>query len=79
MSQLKEQDKTPEQLSEVEIGNLSLKEFRIMRVTMMQDLGKRKKERKKKEKKEKRREEKKRKEKKKEKKRKKKRKKTGNS
>ena len=41
MSQLKEQDKTPEQLSEVEIGNLSLKEFRIMRVTMMQDLGKR--------------------------------------
>ena len=31
MSQMKEQDKTPEeQLTEVEIGNLSEKEFRVM-------------------------------------------------
>ena len=37
-----EQDKTPEkQLNEVEIGNLSEKEFRIMIVKMIQDLGKR--------------------------------------
>ena len=40
--QMKEQDKTPEkQLSEVEIGNLQEKEFRIMIVKMIQDLGKR--------------------------------------
>ena len=39
---MKEQDKTPEkQLSEVEIGNLPEKEFRIMTVKMIQDLGKR--------------------------------------
>ena len=39
---MKGQDKTPEkQLSEVEIGNLPEKEFRIMRVTIIQDLGKR--------------------------------------
>ena len=39
---MKEQDKTPqEQLSEVEIGNLPIKEFRVMRVKMIQDLGKR--------------------------------------
>ena len=38
----KEQDKTPEkQLNEVEIGNLPEKEFRIMIVKMIQDLGKR--------------------------------------
>ena len=38
---MKEQDKTPEkQLSEVEIGNLLEKEFRIMIVKMIQDLGK---------------------------------------
>ena len=39
---MKEQDKTPEkQLNEVEIGNLPDKEFRIMIVKMIQDLGKR--------------------------------------
>ena len=41
MYQMKEQDKTPEkQLNEVEIGKLPEKEFRIMRVKMIQDLGK---------------------------------------
>ena len=41
-SQMKGQDKTREkQLNEVEIGNLSEKEFRIMIVKMIQDLGKR--------------------------------------
>ena len=40
--QMKEQKKTPEkQLNEVEIGNLPEKEFRIMIVKMIQDLGKR--------------------------------------
>ena len=40
--QVKEQDKTPEkQLNEVEIDKLPEKEFRIMIVKMMQDLGKR--------------------------------------
>ena len=39
---MKEQDKTPEkQLNEMEIGNLPKKEFRIMIVKMIQDLGKR--------------------------------------
>ena len=39
---MKEQHKTPEtQLNEVEIGNLPEKEFRIMIVKMLQDLGKR--------------------------------------
>ena len=42
MSQMKEQDKTPEeQLSQVKIGNLLEKEFRIMIVKMIQDLRKR--------------------------------------
>ena len=42
MHQMKEQDKTPEkQLKEVEIVNLPEKEFRIMIVKMIQDLGKR--------------------------------------
>ena len=42
MYQMKEQDKTPEkQLNEVEIGSLPEKEFRIMRVKTIQDLGKR--------------------------------------
>ena len=42
MSQMKEQDKTPEeQLSKVKIGNLLEKEFRIMIVKMIQDLRKR--------------------------------------
>ena len=36
---MKEQDKTPEQLSEVEIGNLSEKHFRVMLVKMIQDFG----------------------------------------
>ena len=41
MYQMKEQDKTPEkQLNETEIGNLPEKEFRIMIVKMIQDLGK---------------------------------------
>ena len=39
---MKEQNKTPEkQLNEVEIGNLPEKEFRIMIVKMVQNLGKR--------------------------------------
>uniref|UniRef100_A0A8C9C1G8 L1 transposable element RRM domain-containing protein n=1 Tax=Phocoena sinus TaxID=42100 RepID=A0A8C9C1G8_PHOSS len=42
MYQMKEQDKTPgKQLNEVEIGNLPEKEFRIMIVKMIQDLGNR--------------------------------------
>ena len=37
---MKEQDETPEkQRNEVEIGNLPEKEFRIMMVKMIQDLG----------------------------------------
>ena len=40
--QMKEQDKTPEnQLNEVEIGKIPEKQFRIMIVKMIQDLGKR--------------------------------------
>ena len=40
MSQMKGQDKTPEkQLNEVEIGNFPEKEFRIMIVKLIQDLG----------------------------------------
>ena len=39
---MKEQDKTPEkQLNEVELVNLPEKDFRIMIVKMIQDLGKR--------------------------------------
>ena len=42
MYQMKEQDKTPgKQLNEVEIVNLLEKEFRIIIVKMIQDLGKR--------------------------------------
>ena len=42
MPQMKGQDKTPEkQLNKVDIGNLPGKEFRIMIVKMIQDLGKR--------------------------------------
>ena len=42
MSQMKGQDKTPgKQLSEVKIGNLPEKEFRIIIVKMIQDLGRR--------------------------------------
>ena len=41
MSQREGQDKTPEkQLNEMEIDNLPEKEFRIMIVKMIQDLGK---------------------------------------
>ena len=41
MFQTKEQDKTPEeQLSEVEIGNLPEKDFRIMTEKMIQDIRK---------------------------------------
>jgi len=40
MSQMKGQGKTPEQLNEVETDNLPEKEFRIMIVKMIQDLGK---------------------------------------
>ena len=41
-SYVKGQDKTPEkQLNEVEIGKLPEKEFRIMGVKRIQDLGKR--------------------------------------
>ena len=41
MSQREGQDKTPEkQLNEMEIDNLPEKEFRIMIVKMVQDLGK---------------------------------------
>ena len=40
MFQIKEQDKPPEQLSEVEIGNPHKKEFRVMIVKMTQHLGK---------------------------------------
>ena len=39
---MKEQEKTPDkQLNEVDVGNLLEKEFRIMIVKMIQDLGKR--------------------------------------
>ena len=39
---MKEQDETPEeQLSEVQIGNLPEKEFRVMIKKMIQDFGKR--------------------------------------
>ena len=42
MSQMERRDKIPEkQLNEVKIGNSLEKEFRIMIVTMIQDLGKR--------------------------------------
>ena len=41
MCPMKGQDKTPEKLlNEMEIGNLPEKEFRIMIVKMIQDLGK---------------------------------------
>ena len=41
MLQTKEQDKNPQkQLDEEEIGNLPEKEFRVMIVSMMKNLGK---------------------------------------
>ena len=39
MFQMKEQDKTPEEPSDVEIGNLPEKEFRVMIVKVIQGLG----------------------------------------
>ena len=39
--QKKEQDKTPEELNEMDIGNLPEKEFRVMIVKMIQDLRRR--------------------------------------
>ena len=41
MFQTMEQDKNPEQLSEVETGNLPEKEFKVMIVKMIKDLRKR--------------------------------------
>ena len=42
MFQAKEQDKTPEeQLSEVEVGNLPKKEFRILIIKMIKELRRR--------------------------------------
>ena len=42
MFQTKEQDKTPEEeLSKVEIGNLPKKEFRVVIVKMIKELGRR--------------------------------------
>ena len=42
MFQMKEQDKTPEEeLSEVEIDNLPEKEFRVMIIKMIKELGRR--------------------------------------
>ena len=42
MLQTKEQDKTPEkQLNEVEIANLPEKEFKVMIITIIQELRKR--------------------------------------
>ena len=42
MPQMKEQDKTPKkQLNEVERGNFPKKEFKVMILKMLQDLGKR--------------------------------------
>ena len=38
---MKEQDKTPEELGKMKIGNLPKKEFRVNIVKMIQDLGKR--------------------------------------
>ena len=42
MSQMKEQDKTPEEeLSDVEIGNLPKKELRVMIIKMLKELWRR--------------------------------------
>ena len=37
--QMKEQDKTPEELSKVETSNLSRKEFKVMIINMFNKLG----------------------------------------
>lgn len=39
--QMKKQDNLQQQLNEEEMGNLYEKEFRVMRVKMIQNLGKR--------------------------------------
>ena len=39
MSQMKRQDKTLEKLNEMDIGNLSEKELKVIIVKMIQDLG----------------------------------------
>lgn len=39
MFQMKEQDKTLEELNEVEIGNLLEKEFKLMITKMIKELG----------------------------------------
>lgn len=38
---MKEQGKTPEELNEVELSNLSNKEFRVMILKMKKELGRR--------------------------------------
>ena len=39
--QMKEQDKIPEELSEVEMGNLPSGEFKVMSIKMFKELGRR--------------------------------------
>lgn len=41
MSQTTKQDKTPEELSEIEIGSLTEREFRVMFVKMIKELRRR--------------------------------------
>ena len=41
MFQMKEQDKALEELSEVELGNLPEKQFRVMIIKMIKELGRR--------------------------------------
>lgn len=41
MSQTMKQDKTPEELSEIEIGSLTEREFRVMFVKMIKELRRR--------------------------------------
>ena len=38
---MKEQDKTPEELRDVEMGNLLEKEFKVMILKMIKELGRR--------------------------------------
>ena len=39
--QMKEQDKTPKELSEVEMGNLPSREFKVLNTKMFKELGRR--------------------------------------
>ena len=41
MFQMNKQDKTPEELSEVEIGNLPYREFKVMIIKMFKELRRR--------------------------------------